>query len=49
MGDNLHEIIERFRSGVKVSITTDPVYPMWGLCEPVVAKVCLTLSEFNSF
>jgi hypothetical protein len=41
MGDNLAEIIETFRNGVKVSIVGDPVYPIWGLCEPNVGKVCL--------
>ncbi|KAI6221284.1 39S ribosomal protein L1, mitochondrial [Aphelenchoides fujianensis] len=39
MGDDLPELIERFRNGVKVSIKGDPVYPIWGLCEPVVGKL----------
>jgi hypothetical protein len=40
LGDDLVEIIEKFKNGVKVSIVGDPVYPMWGLCEPIVGKVC---------
>lgn len=39
MGDNVAEIIEKFRNGVKVSIVGDPVYPMWGLCQPIVGMV----------
>ncbi|KAI6176132.1 hypothetical protein M3Y97_00765300 [Aphelenchoides bicaudatus] len=45
MGDNLAEIIDRFRSGVKVAIKGDPVYPMWGLSEPIVAKLNMPDNE----
>lgn len=45
MGDNLVEIIDRFLTGAKVSIRGDPVYPIWGLCEPIIGKVCLVHSH----
>lgn len=47
LGDDVVEIIERFRNGSKVSIKGDPVYPMWGLCEPVVGKLDMTDQEIE--
>lgn len=41
MGDDLNELIEKFKKGVKLTITPDSVYPMWGLSEPVIGKVRL--------
>ncbi|KAI6181313.1 Infertile crescent [Aphelenchoides besseyi] len=48
MGDNLPELIERFRNGVKLSIKGDPVYPQWGLCEPVIGKLDMPDHELEA-
>ena len=34
-------IIERFKSGVKVDITPDPVFPHWGLSQPIVGRLSM--------
>ncbi|MFH4978701.1 hypothetical protein AB6A40_005410 [Gnathostoma spinigerum] len=38
-GDNLPEMIENFKNGVKVNIRSDPVYPIWGLCDCVAGRL----------
>lgn len=30
-------------TGVKLSVKSDPVYPQWGLCEPIIGRVCKIL------
>ncbi|CAJ0567560.1 unnamed protein product, partial [Mesorhabditis spiculigera] len=42
LGDDLPAIIDRFRNGVKLSIKGDPVYPIWGLAEPVVGRLSMS-------
>ena len=50
MDDDMAELVHRFRSGAKISIKSDPVYPIWGLCEPVVGKVCASfVFTFQTF
>ncbi|CAJ0936154.1 unnamed protein product, partial [Mesorhabditis belari] len=41
LGDELPEIIERFRSGVKLGIKGDPVHPIWGLSDPIVGRLSM--------
>ncbi|CAD5226680.1 unnamed protein product [Bursaphelenchus xylophilus] len=39
MGEDLKELVEKFKKGVKLAIYPDGVYPMWGLAEPVVGRL----------
>ncbi|KAJ1358697.1 hypothetical protein KIN20_017187 [Parelaphostrongylus tenuis] len=39
LGENLPDLIQKFRSGVKLAIKGDPVYLIWGLCDAVVGKL----------
>ncbi|CAD5219013.1 unnamed protein product [Bursaphelenchus okinawaensis] len=39
MGDDLVELVDKFKKGVKLSIKPDGVYPMWGLSEPVIGRL----------
>ena len=39
LGDDLPDLIEKFKNGVKLSIVGDPVYPVWGLSDVVVGTV----------
>lgn len=48
LGENLEELIERFKSGVKLSIRGDPVYPIWGLCNPVVGTLSMNDEEIEA-
>ncbi|KAE9551743.1 hypothetical protein FO519_005054 [Halicephalobus sp. NKZ332] len=41
LGDDLPAIIEKFKSGVKADITPDPVFPHWGLSQPVVGRLSM--------
>lgn len=41
-------IIARFKSGVKVDIKPDPVFPQWGLCEPVVGRLNMPDEEIEA-
>uniref|UniRef100_A0A7E4V339 39S ribosomal protein L1, mitochondrial n=1 Tax=Panagrellus redivivus TaxID=6233 RepID=A0A7E4V339_PANRE len=47
-GDDLPGAIERFKSGVKVDIKPDPVFPQWGLCEPVIGRLHMPDEEIES-
>ncbi|CAJ0589160.1 unnamed protein product [Cylicocyclus nassatus] len=38
LGEDLTDLVHKFKSGVKLSIKGDPVYPFWGLCDAVVGK-----------
>lgn len=48
LGEDLEELIERFKSGVKVDIQGDPVYPQWGLCNAVVGKLSMSDEEIEA-
>lgn len=39
LGEDLPELIQKFKSGVKLGIKGDPVYPIWGLSDAVVGRV----------
>uniref|UniRef100_A0A914QA80 39S ribosomal protein L1, mitochondrial n=1 Tax=Panagrolaimus davidi TaxID=227884 RepID=A0A914QA80_9BILA len=41
LGEDIPAMIEKFKSGVKADIKPDPVYPQWGLCEPVVGRLSM--------
>uniref|UniRef100_A0AC34QH75 Sphingolipid 4-desaturase n=1 Tax=Panagrolaimus sp. JU765 TaxID=591449 RepID=A0AC34QH75_9BILA len=47
LGDDLPSIIERFKSGVKVDIKPDPVFPQWGLCEPIIGRLGMTNEQIE--
>ncbi|VDK55772.1 unnamed protein product, partial [Cylicostephanus goldi] len=38
LGEDLPDLVHKFKSGVKLSIKGDPVYPIWGLCDAVVGR-----------
>ncbi|PAV63911.1 hypothetical protein WR25_03282 [Diploscapter pachys] len=48
LGDDLKEIIERFRSGVKLAIKSDVVYPIWGLTDCVVGRLSMADEEIEA-
>lgn len=41
LGENLPELIEKFKNGVKLNIKGDPVYPIWGLSDCVVGRLSM--------
>uniref|UniRef100_A0AC34GPE4 39S ribosomal protein L1, mitochondrial n=1 Tax=Panagrolaimus sp. ES5 TaxID=591445 RepID=A0AC34GPE4_9BILA len=41
LGEDIPAMIEMFKSGVKIDIKPDPVFPQWGLCEPVVGRLSM--------
>ncbi|CAD6198146.1 unnamed protein product [Caenorhabditis auriculariae] len=41
LGENLPELIEKFKNGVKLNIKADPVYPTWGLSDCVVGRLSM--------
>ncbi|TMS38190.1 hypothetical protein L596_004966 [Steinernema carpocapsae] len=48
LGENLPEIIEKFKNGIKLSVKSDPVYPVWGLCNAVVGRLSMTDEEVEA-
>uniref|UniRef100_A0A0N4ZH13 39S ribosomal protein L1, mitochondrial n=1 Tax=Parastrongyloides trichosuri TaxID=131310 RepID=A0A0N4ZH13_PARTI len=38
-GDNLPDMIDKFKKGVKINIKADPVFPQWGLCSPLIGRL----------
>ncbi|VDP04708.1 unnamed protein product [Heligmosomoides polygyrus] len=41
LGEDLPELIQKFKSGVKLGIKGDPVYPIWGLSDAVVGRLTM--------
>ncbi|VDM56218.1 unnamed protein product [Angiostrongylus costaricensis] len=41
LGEDLPELIQKFKNGVKLAIKGDPVYPIWGLSDAVVGKLSM--------
>ncbi|KAK6749822.1 hypothetical protein RB195_002059 [Necator americanus] len=39
LGEDLHDVIHKFKSGVKLAIKGDPVYPIWGLTDAVIGRL----------
>lgn len=48
LGENLPEVIEMFKNGVKVNIRGDPVYPIWGLCDAIVGRLSMSDNEIEA-
>ncbi|VDM36938.1 unnamed protein product [Toxocara canis] len=48
LGEDLPELIEMFKNGVKVNIRGDPVYPLWGLCDTVVGRLSMSDDELEA-
>ncbi|KJH41201.1 ribosomal protein, L1P family [Dictyocaulus viviparus] len=48
LGDDLPDILLRFRNGVKLSIKGDPVYPIWGLSDVVVGKLDMATEQIEA-
>ncbi|GMR49770.1 hypothetical protein PMAYCL1PPCAC_19965, partial [Pristionchus mayeri] len=48
LGTDLPQMIEMFKSGVKVNIKADPVYPIWGLCNVVIGKLDMPAEEVEA-
>lgn len=44
-GENLPEMIDKFKKGVRMNVVGDPVYLHWGLCTPVVGKLNMADEE----
>ncbi|KAK6036143.1 hypothetical protein COOONC_26352, partial [Cooperia oncophora] len=38
LGEDLPDLIQKFKSGIKLAIKGDPVYPIWGLSDAVVGR-----------
>ncbi|EYC31125.1 hypothetical protein Y032_0004g1971 [Ancylostoma ceylanicum] len=38
LGEDLPDLVHKFKSGVKLAIKGDPVYPIWGLSDAVVGR-----------
>uniref|UniRef100_A0AC35UCT4 39S ribosomal protein L1, mitochondrial n=1 Tax=Rhabditophanes sp. KR3021 TaxID=114890 RepID=A0AC35UCT4_9BILA len=47
-GENLPEMIEKFKKGVKLNIKGDPVFPSWGLCDPIVGRLDMSDQEIEN-
>ncbi|CAI5448882.1 unnamed protein product [Caenorhabditis angaria] len=47
LGENLPELIEKFKNGVKLNIKGDPVYPIWGLSDCVVGRLSMANEEIE--
>uniref|UniRef100_A0A0K0FZZ4 39S ribosomal protein L1, mitochondrial (inferred by orthology to a human protein) n=1 Tax=Strongyloides venezuelensis TaxID=75913 RepID=A0A0K0FZZ4_STRVS len=45
LGDNLPEMIEKFKKGVRMNVKSDPVYPHWGLCNVVIGTLSMNDEE----
>uniref|UniRef100_A0A915PZ88 Ribosomal protein n=1 Tax=Setaria digitata TaxID=48799 RepID=A0A915PZ88_9BILA len=48
LGDNFHEIISKFKDGVKLIIRGDPIMPIWGLCDTVVGRLKMADEELEA-
>ncbi|CAB3406591.1 unnamed protein product [Caenorhabditis bovis] len=48
LGENLPELIEKFKNGVKLNIKSDPVYPNWGLSDCVVGRLSMPNEEIEA-
>uniref|UniRef100_A0A1I7YUV4 39S ribosomal protein L1, mitochondrial n=1 Tax=Steinernema glaseri TaxID=37863 RepID=A0A1I7YUV4_9BILA len=48
LGDDLPEIIEKFKNGIKLSVKGDPVYPVWGLCDAIVGRLSMNGEELEA-
>nr|CDJ90384.1 Ribosomal protein L1 domain containing protein [Haemonchus contortus] len=48
LGEDLPELIQKFKSGVKLSIKGDPVYPIWGLSNAVVGRLTMPEVEIEA-
>uniref|UniRef100_A0A0N5C9C7 39S ribosomal protein L1, mitochondrial n=1 Tax=Strongyloides papillosus TaxID=174720 RepID=A0A0N5C9C7_STREA len=44
-GDNLPEMIEKFKKGVRMNVRGDPVYPHWGLCNTIIGTLKMNDEE----
>ncbi|PIO57872.1 ribosomal protein, L1P family [Teladorsagia circumcincta] len=48
LGEDLPELIQKFKSGVKLAIKGDPVYPIWGLSDSVVGRLKMPDNEVEA-
>lgn len=48
LGENLPELIEKFKNGVKLNIKGDPVYPIWGLSDCVVGRLSMSNEQIEA-
>ncbi|VDK48459.1 unnamed protein product [Anisakis simplex] len=48
LGEDLPDLIQMFKNGVKVNIRGDPVYPVWGLCNVVVGRLSMPDEEIEA-
>ncbi|CEF65480.1 39S ribosomal protein L1, mitochondrial [Strongyloides ratti] len=44
-GEDLPEMIDKFKKGVRMNVVGDPVYPQWGLSTPVIGTLNMTDDE----
>ncbi|VDL64396.1 unnamed protein product [Nippostrongylus brasiliensis] len=48
LGDDLPDLIQKFKSGVKLAIKGDLVYPIWGLSDAVVGRLSMPDEEVEA-
>uniref|UniRef100_A0A914WI12 Mitochondrial ribosomal protein L1 n=1 Tax=Plectus sambesii TaxID=2011161 RepID=A0A914WI12_9BILA len=47
LGDDIAQLVEKFKTGVQYTIKGDPIYPDWGLCDTIVGKLDMPPDELE--